>query len=81
MLVLTRVEGERILIGHDVTIVVTRVRGGRVAVGISAPCNIPIRRGELCEPRVTASDDGASDGPPCNGRSTNLVDSSAPRPR
>ncbi len=52
MLVLSRKEGEKILIGsaHDGTeieISVVEIRGGRVRLGIVAPRNVSIRRQEL----------------------------------
>lgn len=47
MLVLSRKTGERIHIGDDVTITVTKVAGNRVAIGIEAPREAGIRRGEL----------------------------------
>jgi carbon storage regulator len=47
MLVLSRKAGERIRIGDDITIVVNRVVGSRVSVGIEAPPNVRIVRGEL----------------------------------
>ena len=49
MLVLSRVVGQKIIVG-DVVITVTELRGGRVKVGIQAPENVKILRGEL-EPR------------------------------
>jgi carbon storage regulator CsrA len=47
MLVLSRKAGERIRIGENITIVVNRVVGSRVSVGIEAPSNVRIVRGEL----------------------------------
>jgi carbon storage regulator CsrA len=47
MLVLSRKAGERIRIGDNITIVVNRVVGSRVSVGIEAPPNVRIVRGEL----------------------------------
>jgi carbon storage regulator CsrA len=47
MLVLTRKVGERIQIGDNVTIVVTKCAGNRVTLGIEAPKNVRIIRGEL----------------------------------
>lgn len=61
MLVLTRKTGQQIRIGPDVTITVVSVRGGYVRLGIEAPRDIRIRRGESTahlveqEPAVTAS--------------------------
>ncbi len=47
MLVLSRKAGERIRIGDNITIVVNRVVGSRVSVGIEAPPDVRIVRGEL----------------------------------
>ena len=47
MLVLTRKADEQILIGDDIKITLVRVRGNSVRVGIDAPKNIRIVRGEL----------------------------------
>ena len=49
MLVLSRKVGERIVIGDNITVVVNRVSGNRVSVGIDAPSNVRIVRGELSE--------------------------------
>jgi carbon storage regulator len=47
MLVITRKHGETIRIGDDVEIVVTQVNRGKIRLGIAAPPEINIRRGEL----------------------------------
>ena len=47
MLVLSRKSGESIRIGEGIVITVTEIRGGRVKIGIEAPEQCPIRRGEL----------------------------------
>ena len=49
MLVLTRKVGERIQIGNDITVVVTKCAGNRVTLGIEAPRDVRIVRGELEE--------------------------------
>ena len=56
MLVLTRKIGERIRIGDDITLVVTKMAGNRVTLGIEAPKDVRIVRGEL-EPYVDAFTD------------------------
>jgi carbon storage regulator len=48
MLILSRREGEALVIGTDVTIVILGVRGRQVRVGIDAPQSINIRRKEIC---------------------------------
>ena len=47
MLVLSRKEGERILIGDDIRVTVVRVSGGGVRLGIEAPPESAIIREEL----------------------------------
>ena len=47
MLVLSRKVGETIQIGTDITLTINRVAGGRVQIGIVAPREVAIRRGEL----------------------------------
>lgn len=47
MLVLSRKAGETIWIGEDIEIVISEVKGDQVKVGIRAPRNINIIRGEL----------------------------------
>jgi len=49
MLVLSRKVGERIVIGDNITVVVSRVAGNRVTLGIEAPDEIHIMRGELAK--------------------------------
>lgn len=47
MLVLSRKEGEKLVIGDNITVVVSRVAGNRVTLGIEAPSDVRIIRGEL----------------------------------
>jgi len=47
MLVLSRKPNETIHIGDEITLVVLDVRGSRVCLGIEAPHEVAIRRGEL----------------------------------
>ena len=47
MLCLQRKTGERIVIGGNVTVIVNRVSGNRVTIGIEAPANVQILRGEV----------------------------------
>lgn len=49
MLVVARKEGEEILIGEEIRVVVLRTSGGRVKLGIQAPEDTPIRRRELVD--------------------------------
>jgi len=47
MLVLTRKANEQILIGDDIKITLLRVRGNSIRLGIDAPREVRIVRGEL----------------------------------
>jgi carbon storage regulator CsrA len=47
MLVLTRKYQEKIRIGDNITITVLRTKGKAVRLGIEAPANVPVVRGEL----------------------------------
>ncbi len=47
MLVLSRKVGERIRVGDHVTITVVRIQGGAVRVGVEAPHDMVVVRGEL----------------------------------
>ena len=51
MLVLSRRESERIKLGDAIEITVVRVTGDRVRLGIDAPSDVLILRGEL-EPHM-----------------------------
>jgi carbon storage regulator len=47
MLVLSRKVGEKLVIGDNITVVVSRVAGNRVTLGVEAPSEVRIVRGEL----------------------------------
>ena len=67
MLVLTRRPGEKVVIGDGITVTVVEVRGNRVRVGIEAPGQVRILRGELaCRQGEPAACDGrAAPARPC----------------
>ena len=47
MLVLSRKQGEKLLIGDDITITVIEIRGDRVCLGFEAPGEVAIHRKEV----------------------------------
>ena len=47
MLILTRMEGETIIIGDDIRVSVMAVQGGQVRLGIQAPIDVPVHREEV----------------------------------
>ncbi|MBI2826033.1 MAG: carbon storage regulator [Planctomycetia bacterium] len=47
MLVLSRKAGQRIMVGDHVTITVVQLGCGRVRLGIEAPAEVPVHRGEI----------------------------------
>ena len=47
MLVLSRKVGDKIMIGDNITVVVNKVAGNRISLGIEAPDDVRIVRGEL----------------------------------
>lgn len=47
MLILTRMEGETIVIGDNIRVTVTAVVGGQVRLGIEAPADVPVHREEV----------------------------------
>ena len=49
MLVLSRKIGEKLVIGDNITVVVSRISGNRVTIGIEAPPEVRIVRGELTD--------------------------------
>jgi carbon storage regulator CsrA len=56
MLVLTRKENEQILIGDDIKITLVKIRGKGVRVGIEAPREVRVVRGELASEINSASE-------------------------
>lgn len=49
MLVLSRREGETIIVGDDIEITILKVRQGKIRIGITAPDDVRIVRSELDE--------------------------------
>jgi carbon storage regulator len=47
MLVLTRREGEEIVIAGNIRVTVVSLEGGKVRLGITAPASVPVNRKEV----------------------------------
>jgi carbon storage regulator len=52
MLVLTRKKDESLLIGDDVEIIVLKIEGNRIRLGIAAPKDVSVVRGEIKDKKV-----------------------------
>jgi|GEM_PF-2589042 len=60
MLVLSRKEGEKLLIGENITLVISKISGNRVTIGIEAPRDVKVVRGEL-ERQVAVENNAAGE--------------------
>ncbi len=47
MLVLTRKRNETIILDDSIVIKILQVKGNRIRIGVSAPADVNVRRGEL----------------------------------
>ena len=67
MLVLTRKQNEKIRIGDSITITVLRMKGKAVRLGIEAPQELNVIRGELCfdleDGSITSHNDSQEEAP------------------
>ena len=68
MLVLTRKQNETIKIGDSITITVVRTKGKTVRLGIDAPAEMSVLRGELVFDTSDVADDDDEEGPVATGR-------------
>jgi carbon storage regulator len=59
MLVLTRKQGQTIVIDDQIKTTLVKVKGNAICVGIDAPEDVAIRRGEL-EPLLAVAGDHAA---------------------
>jgi carbon storage regulator len=49
MLILTRRPNQTLTIGSDITITVVEIRGSQVRIGVSAPTDVTVLRGEILD--------------------------------
>jgi len=59
MLVLTRKAGESIIIGSDIRVTVLEMQGRQIRLGIEAPLDVSVHRGEVYE-RIREENERAS---------------------
>ena len=52
MLIITRTKGSRLVIDNDITVTVLEISGNQVKLGIDAPQEVDIMRGELYDQGV-----------------------------
>ena len=60
MLVLTRKLGESIVIGSNVRVTILEMQGKQIRLGIEAPSEVPVHRGEVYE-RIEAENRQAAE--------------------
>jgi carbon storage regulator len=72
MLVLTRKHQEKIRIGDNITITILKTKGKAVRVGIEAPSDVPVVRGELAV-NSGAAESPAVDGDVASGEAVPLI--------
>ena len=54
MLVLSRKVGEKLVIDGNITVEVVKIQGNRITIGIQAPADVKVLRGELKQPKAKA---------------------------
>ncbi|MCC7336822.1 MAG: carbon storage regulator [Pirellulaceae bacterium] len=57
MLVLSRKVGEKLVIDGNITVEVVRIQGNRITLGLVAPADVKILRGELNQKQATVQVD------------------------
>lgn len=66
-LIITRKVGETIVLNEEITIMYLRFSNGEISVGIEAPREVSIRRGELTRRPDGRAADARIDQPPAGG--------------
>lgn len=57
MLVLSRKEGEKLVIDGNITLEIVKIQNNRITLGIVAPTTVKILRGELSQSTARSSQD------------------------
>lgn len=79
MLVLSRKIGEQIFIGDNISITINRISGNRVSIGVEAPGEMKVLRGELKRLRDEFATDDDSPALPLSTISLDTPNAVAPR--
>ncbi|MCX7780182.1 MAG: carbon storage regulator CsrA [Negativicutes bacterium] len=80
MLALTRKVGEKIVIGDNITLTVVEVKGETVRLGIDAPKDIKIYRGEIYQAIIEENKQAAAGSLSSLAELKNLPIGNAPKP-
>lgn len=67
MLVLSRHVGEKIMINHDIEVMVIEIRGDKVRLGVNAPKAVPVHRREVYDAITKEQKNAVSDSSKPNG--------------
>ena len=62
MLILTRRQGETLMIGDEITVTVLSVKGNQVRIGVEAPKQVPVHRKEIWDRIQKEKADGGDQG-------------------
>lgn len=62
MLILTRRQGETLMIGDEITVTVLSVKGNQVRIGVEAPKHVPVHRKEIWDRIQKEKAGGGQDG-------------------
>ena len=60
MLVMSRREGQEIIIGDDIRVMLVRIEGDKVRIGVTAPHDVAVHRKEVYD-KIQQQKGGASD--------------------
>ena len=62
MLILTRRQGETLMVGDEITVTVLSVKGNQVRIGVEAPKHVPVHRKEIWDRIQKEKADGEAGG-------------------
>lgn len=84
MLVLSRRQGESIIIGGEIVVTIVEVRGGQVRLGIDAPRSVDVHREEIyrevCRENLAATQSANTDSSLLRTRVSDRAEAASARP-